>query len=63
MKADLPQRARAIAAKYKQFPEAGMQGGNFIVRGDAFMAFLDWRKLQETEILDALDELARLQQL
>lgn len=61
MKPDLPQRARMLFDRYKAFPEAGKQGAFFLVREDAWCAFLDWRQMQENEVLPALDELARRQ--
>lgn len=56
MKSDLPQRAHALFKRFDAFPEAGKQGEFFLVRGDAWVAFLDLRQMMEREILPALEE-------
>jgi len=62
MKPDLPDRARMLFGKFNEFPEAGKHQGYFLMRPEAFAAFLDARQLWEREIAPALDELKKLQE-
>ncbi|RPF70431.1 hypothetical protein [Aurantiacibacter spongiae] len=59
MASDLHDRLQRQFDRFKLFPEAGRQGDFFLVRGDAFIAFLDARKLIEDEVLPALHGLER----
>ena len=62
MKPDLPERTQALFDKLKDFPEAGKHRNGMILTNDAYVAFLDMRKLVENEILTALHELRRERQ-
>ena len=57
MKPDLPERTQALFDKLKDFPEAGKHRDGMILSTDAYVSFLDMRKLVENEILGALHEL------
>lgn len=45
MSADLAQRVQMAFDRCKEFPEAGVQGGMFHVRGDAYLALIELRNL------------------
>ena len=59
MSADLAHRVQNAFDRCKAFPEAGVDRGNFIVRGDAYLALIELRNLCP-EIVLALREKAPL---
>lgn len=57
MRNDLPDRVQSLYDRLKAFPEIGKDGhGNYIMRPEAFVAFLDLRQLIEREVIPALHE-------
>ncbi len=51
MSAYLAERVQMAFDRCKEFPEAGAQGGYFMVRGDAYLALIELRNMAPEIVL------------
>lgn len=56
MNADLVHRIEQAYDRCKEFPEAGVQGGFFVVRADAYLALIELRNMLPEAILAIKDD-------